>query len=323
MVRHLIIMNNLPLIGITQGDPSGIGPEIVIKALESPLLYHHCRPLIFGKEKLFKKIAKKRNIPIFFPKRAYKNSAYAAMELAAEWCLEKKIAALVTSPVDKNKISSDEGIKFIGHTDYLKARCEIFYKKRFFETMFFVGKKEKVALVTTHVPLRFVSTELSGAALKHTLLNVHAGLVHYFGVRNPRIALLGLNPHAGDGGLLAGSNDEEKKVLLPAIRWARKNKFDLHGPFPADSFFAALWNKFDATVALYHDQGLIPFKQRNFLHAVNITLGLPIIRTSVDHGVAYDIAGSGKADPSSLIAAIKLAAQLSKKGPCLQKGGGI
>lgn len=310
-------MTNLPLIGITQGDPSGIGPEIVVKALEAPLLYQYCHPVIFGNEQLFKKIAKKRNVQILFPKHVYKNSAYAALELAASSCLEKKIAALVTSPVNKNKISSDEGIKFTGHTDYLKSRCEAFYKKRFFETMFFVGKKEKMALVTTHIPLKDVPTELSADKLKHTILNVHNSLLHTFGVQNPRIALLGLNPHAGDDGLLGR---EEKRVLLPAIRWARKNKFDLHGPFPADSFFATLWNKFDATVALYHDQGLIPFKQRNFLHAVNVTLGLPIIRTSVDHGVAYDIAGSGKADPSALFAAIKLAAQLSKKGPCLPKG---
>ncbi len=311
-------MTSLPLIGITQGDPSGIGPEITAKALSGPLLYKYCRPIIFGEKKYFKNL--KKDISFLFPDRHYENSAYAALELATQWCLETKIAALVTSPVDKNKISRDEDIEFRGHTDYLKARCENFYKKRFFETMFFVGKKEKVALVTTHIPLKSVSTELSRDKLKHTILNVHNSLVHYFGVQNPRVALLGLNPHAGDGGLLGG---EEKRVLLPAIRWARKNKFDLHGPFPADSFFATLWNKFDATVALYHDQGLIPFKQRNFLHAVNITLGLPIIRTSVDHGVAYDIAGSGKADPSSLVAAIKLAAQLSKKGPCLQKGGEI
>lgn len=308
-------MKDLPLVGITQGDPSGIGPELVAKALSGPLLYRYCRPIIFGEKKYFKNMRK--DIPFLFPDRHYENSSYAALEFAARFCLQRKLGAIVTLPVNKNQISMDEGIKFFGHTDYLKSRCEAFYKKRFYETMFFVGKKEKMALVTTHIPLKDVSTELSADKLKHTVLNVHNSLLHAFGVQNPRIALLGLNPHAGDDGLLG---EEEKRVLLPVIRWAKKHKFDLRGPFPADSFFVTLWNKFDATVALYHDQGLIPFKQRNFLHAVNVTLGLPIIRTSVDHGVAYDIAGSGKADPSALFAAIKLAAQLSKKGPCLPKG---
>ncbi len=313
-------MRDLPLIGITQGDPSGIGLEIAAKALSEPLLYQYCLPIIFGEKKYFKNL--KKDIPVLFPDHPYENSSYAALELATQFCLQRKLGAMVTLPVNKNQISTDEGIKFLGHTDYLKEKCERFYKKRFYETMFFVGKKaggkkEKIALVTTHIPLRKVSTELSADKVKHTILNVHNSLLHTFGVQNPRIALLGLNPHAGDGGLLG---EEEKRVLLPAIRWARKHKFDLHGPFPADSFFATRWNKFDATVALYHDQGLIPFKQRNFLHAVNVTLGLPIIRTSVDHGVAYDIAGSGKADPSALFAAIELAAQLSKKGSCLPKG---
>lgn len=299
----------LPLIGITQGDPLGIGPEIIAKTLSKPLLHRHCRPIIFGERKHFKTL--KKDIPVVSPNHPYKNSSYAALELATQFCLQKKVGAIVTLPINKNQISGDEKIKFTGHTDYLKRRCETFYKHRFFETMFFVGKKEKIALVTTHIPLREVATELSSDKLERTILNVHHGLLHHFGIQHPKIALLGLNPHAGEEGLLG---EEEKKILLPVVRWARRRNFDLQGPFPADSFFGTHWNKFDATVALYHDQGLIPFKQKNFLQSVNLTLGLPIIRTSVDHGVAYDIKGQGKADPSSLLAAIRLAAQLAKNG---------
>lgn len=305
-------MANLPLIGITQGDSLGIGPEIITKALSDPSLYRYCRPVIFGEERLFKNLQKNRNIPVVSPNRPYKNSAYVALEMATQWHLEKKIAAIVTSPVNKKRISSDEGIKFTGHTDYLKKRCEQFYKNRFSETMLFVGKKEKIALATTHIPLKSVSKAITPERLENTIKTVDEGLRHYFGLSHPSLAILGLNPHSGDEGLLG---KEEKKYLHPAILWANKRKIDLKGPFPADSFFASLSEKFDATIALYHDQGLIPFKQKNFLQAVNLTLGLPLIRTSVDHGVAYDIHGQGKADPSSLVAAIRLAARLAKIGP--------
>jgi len=303
-------MKELPLIGITQGDALGIGPEIITKALSNPLLYRHCRPVIFGEEKLFKNLRRKKNIPILFPNRPHKNSAYAALEMATQWCLEKKIAAMVTAPVNKKRISSDEHIKFVGHTDYLKTRCEKFYKRRFTETMLFVGEKEKIALATTHIPLKDIPKAITLKGLKNTIKTVHDGLKDYFGLSHPSLAMLGLNPHSGDDGLLG---NEEKDYVRPAVRWANKHKIDLHGPFPADSFFAHLSEKFDATIALYHDQGLIPFKQKNFLRAVNVTLGLPIVRTSVDHGVAYDLTGSGKADSSSLVTAIILAARLAKR----------
>ncbi|MBI3019127.1 MAG: 4-hydroxythreonine-4-phosphate dehydrogenase PdxA [Deltaproteobacteria bacterium] len=295
-----------PVIGITQGEPTGIGPEIIAKVLQKSSLLHLCTPLIIGEPKYFKSLQKKITI---IPPRSSRVSSYEALKLAFQLSLEKKIDAIVTAPVDKHKISKEKHVIFLGHTEFFKKACEKHFKRPFHSTMFFVSPKEKLALATTHLPLKKVSGTLSKELLQKTILNVHHGLRSLFRISNPKLALLGLNPHAGEGGLLG---KEEKEILAPILSWASHQGICLEGPFAADSFFSARWRFFDATIALYHDQGLAPFKARNFHSSTNVTLGLPIIRTSVDHGVGYDIAGKNKANPLSMIAAIEWAAKLAK-----------
>jgi len=304
---------SLPWVGITQGDENGVGPEVIQKALGNPTVYEICKPLLIGDPQLFVGLKKKYPVELFFPHQKPKNSSYAALETGTSLLLQNKISAIVTAPVNKKKISADENIQFLGHTGYLQKKCEDFYKKPFFPTMIFVGRpsetKEKLALVTTHVPLKEIPHILSEDILKKTISNVHKGLITFFGFKKPSMALLGLNPHAGEEGLLG---NEEQTVFKNVFLWAKKEKFSLHGPYSADSFFAKKWKEFDITISIYHDQGLPAFKLRNYPHSVNLTLGLPIIRTSVDHGVGYDIAHSGVADETSMIEAIKLSAQMIK-----------
>ncbi len=294
-----------PTIGITQGEPSGIGPEIIIKALKKASLFRLCTPIIIGEPRYFKHLQKKIRI---LPPLDSQNSSYGALKLASQLYLEKKIDAIVTAPVDKHKISKEERLTFLGHTEFFKNACEKHFKRSFHSTMFFVSPGEKLALVTTHLPLKKVSTFLSKDLVQKTIFNVHLGLRTLFQIPTPRLALLGLNPHAGEEGLLG---QEEGLILEPVIQWARRKRIHIEGPFPADSFFSERWRLFDATIALYHDQGLAPFKTRNFHSSTNVTLGLPILRTSVDHGVGYDIAGKNKANPASMICAIEWAARLA------------
>ncbi|MBI3017362.1 MAG: 4-hydroxythreonine-4-phosphate dehydrogenase PdxA [Deltaproteobacteria bacterium] len=295
-----------PIIGITQGEPTGIGPEIIAKSLQKSSLFRFCTPIVIGEPKYFRSLQKKVTI---IPPLAAHSSSYGALTQASRLCLEKKIDAIVTAPVDKQRVSKEEGLVFLGHTEFFKKMCEKQFNHSFHSTMFFISPKEKLALVTTHLPLKKVSGALSKDVIQKTLLNVHLGLGALFKIRAPKLALLGLNPHAGEEGLLG---QEEVRILKPAIQWARQQRICVEGPFSADSFFSNRWQLFDATIALYHDQGLGPFKARNFHSSTNITLGLPIIRTSVDHGVGYDIAGKNKASPLSMIAAIEWAIQLAK-----------
>ncbi len=304
---------SLPRIGITQGDEKGVGPEVIQKALGDLTIYKICKPLLIGDPRLFVGLKKKYPVEIFFPYQKPKNSSYAALETGSTLLLQNKISAMVTAPVNKKKISADENIQFLGHTEYLQKKCEDFYKKLFFPTMLFVGRpsetKEKLALVTTHIPIKEIPHILSEELLKKTILNVHRGLITFFSFKKPSMALLGLNPHAGEEGLLG---NEEQTLFKNIFRWAKKENFSLYGPFSADSFFAKKWKEFDVTISIYHDQGLPAFKLRNYPHSVNLTLGLPIIRTSVDHGVGYDIANKAIADETSMIEAIKLSAQMIK-----------
>lgn len=299
-----------PVIGITQGEPQGIGPEIIAKALQKSSLLHLCTPIVIGEPKYFKSLQKK--IIVMDPQLGLKfsrASSYGALKLALQLSLEKKIDAIVTAPVDKHKISKEEHRIFLGHTEFFKKACEKHFKRPFHSTMFFVSPREKLALATTHLPLKKVPKALSKDLLQKTILNVYRSLQCLFQIPNPRLALLGLNPHAGEGGILG---QEEALILAPIIQWARRQRIHVEGPFPADSFFSERWHLFDATIALYHDQGLAPFKARNFHSSTNVTLGLPLIRTSVDHGVGYDIAGKNKANPLSMIAAIEWASRLAK-----------
>jgi len=176
--------------------------------------------------------------------------------------------------------------------------------------MMFLGSKWKIVLVTTHLPLKDVSRWVTASRIFSTIRLTDEGMKKYFGIPHPKIAVLGLNPHCGEGGLLG---EEEKREILPAIAEARSLGMDVEGPFPADSFFSPSDpHAFDAVISMYHDQGLIPIKMLEFKEAVNFTLGLPFIRTSVDHGTAYDIAGKGLADPTNLLKAVLTAANLSK-----------
>ncbi len=197
------------------------------------------------------------------------------------------------------------GYLFPGHTELLAHLTQASTV-----AMMFLGAKWKVVLVTTHLPLKEVSKCITCDRILTTIRLTEEGLRRYFGVSQPRLAVLGLNPHCGEGGLLG---EEEKKEILPAIAEARSLGMDVEGPFPADSFFNLSGrNVFDAVISMYHDQGLIPIKMFDFKGAVNFTLGLPFIRTSVDHGTAYDIAGKGLADPTNLVKAILTAANLLK-----------
>src|SRR3989338_2047587 len=302
----------LPIIGITQGEEKGIGPEIIQKALSDHSLFKICRPLVIGKPTLFK-FPKSCSVSIVPPLTSQTSSLGALKQAFFLWT-QGKISAIATAPVDKYAISRQEKIHFLGHTGFFKKECEHYFKKSFYPIMFFVSGYYRLALATTHIPLSQVPRTITKPLLKKTILTVHKNLKTYFGINHPRLSILGLNPHAGEGGLLGM---EEKNILHPIVLWAKRNHMSLEGPFPTDSYFSIYWRSvipsFDATIALYHDQGLSALKLKHFHHAVNVTLGLPLIRTSVDHGVGYDIANTHKANPISMIEAIKLASFLVKK----------
>jgi 4-hydroxythreonine-4-phosphate dehydrogenase len=226
------------------------------------------------------------------------------IEEAARWVRNRRLDAMTTCPIHKQAIH-DAGYSFSGHTELLAHLA-----KASLVAMMFVGPKWKVVLVTTHLPLHEVAKRITKERVLSIIQLTREGLKKYFGIPQPRVAVLGLNPHAGEGGLLG---KEEKENIIPAIEKARSQGIKVRGPFPADSFFnLSVSFSFDVVVAMYHDQGLIPIKMFDFERSVNFTLGLPFIRTSVGHGTAYDIAGKGLADPNNLINAILLASNLSK-----------
>lgn len=227
------------------------------------------------------------------------------IDRAAEGCKRGEFAALVTAPVQKS-IMAEAGLPFMGHTEYLATLCGAPLP-----VMLLVAGKLRVALATTHLPLRAVPDAITQQGLLAVLGVLHQGLRELFGIASPRIAVCGLNPHAGENGHLGR---EEQLVIEPALRQARSQGIDAQGPLPADTLFVAHnLEPFDAVLAMYHDQGLPVLKHAAFGAAVNVTLGLPIIRTSVDHGTALDLAGSGSADAGSLAAAIELAVSLAAR----------
>jgi 4-hydroxythreonine-4-phosphate dehydrogenase len=227
----------------------------------------------------------------------------ALLDLAIDGALTGEFAALVTAPVQKSLLN-EAGIAFSGHTEYLATRTGGGPA-----VMLLTGGELRVALATTHLPLAKVSGALSIESLCHTLATLAQALERWWGIRAPRIAVCGLNPHAGEGGHLG---DEELTIIQPALERARARGLDVHGPLPADTVFVPrILRNFDAVLAMYHDQGLPVIKHVAFERAVNVTLGLPILRTSPDHGTALDLAGSGTADPGSLGAALRLASRLA------------
>ena len=231
-------------------------------------------------------------------------SLLQGLRRAVEGCLSGEFAAMVTAPLQKSVIN-DAGIPFSGHTEFLAELTGTDVP-----VMLLAADKLRVALATTHLPLKDVPGALTTDGIYRVLTVLHADLVSKFGIAKPEIAVCGLNPHAGEGGHLG---EEDEAIIKPAIDAARSNGWNVRGPLPADTVFTKAGGHADAILAMYHDQGLPVIKFAGFGDVVNVTLGLPIIRTSVDHGTALDIAGQGIADPGSLFAAVSLADQLSGK----------
>ena len=279
------------------GDPSGIGPEVTLKALASPEVKGLANFLIIGD--------KGRGTYRDHPGAGSGKAAMRYLDTAVDMLSRGKADALVTAPVNKACIRKAGFPDFQGHTEYLAGKFKI---KNF--AMMFVGKNLKVTLVTRHVPLKRVPEILNSGMIYNAITLTHKYLKGYFRIKAPYLAVCGLNPHAGEGGAFG---NEEEKIIAPAIRKASKLMKNIYGPIPADVAFYETFNKsYDAVVAMYHDQGLGPFKMIHFDNGVNLTLGLPFIRTSPDHGTAFNIAGKGIADPNSMIEAIKLACRMQR-----------
>lgn len=318
------------------GDPAGVGPELIVKALSDPALYEICRPLVLGdpgalalhlagrKAGAFREISHPSEaqgkfgtvdliavcrlspdcvepcLPTVEGGKAMVDCIVTAVEMAKR----REIAAMVTCPISK-ALMHRAGHHYEGHTQLIAERTGT---QDF--VMMLAGRRLRVALATIHCALKDVPGLLSMEGILKTASVTWQAMRRDFGFDQPRIAVAGLNPHAGEEGLFG---DEEARVIEPALKAAREKGFSVEGPFPPDTlFYQAASGRFDAVIAMYHDQGLIPLKLLHFSDAVNVTLGLPIVRTSVDHGTAYDIAGKGVADPSSLKAAVRMAVAISR-----------
>jgi 4-hydroxythreonine-4-phosphate dehydrogenase len=286
----------LPVIAITLGDPAGIGPEVIAKTLRDPRLPKGFRYEVLGRPG---KIRPGKST------RASARIALAALEEAVRGCRENRFAAMVTGPVQKETMARlDPG--FIGQTEFLARRCGLPDDEA---VMVLTDPKLTVALCTNHCSLRDALRKLAPARIVHVAEQT-ARFLQQRGVAKPRLALAGVNPHAGENGLFG---DEEARLLRPALARLRRAGWNVTGPFSPDTVFHhAVRGDFDAVLCAYHDQGLIPFKLVAFHTGVNVTLGLPIIRTSPDHGTALDLAGRGVADHRSMLAAVKVAARLAQ-----------
>ncbi|SEF77700.1 4-hydroxythreonine-4-phosphate dehydrogenase [Halpernia humi] len=312
-------------VGISVGDFNGIGPEIIMKSLKDKSITDFFTPIIFASGKLFsyqKNVFKlqmnfhyvddvkdvvngkinmvnlwKDNVNVNFgtPTEESTKMAIESLEAATEALLNKDIDVLVTAPINKDEMLK-LGFKHAGHTGYLEEKMD---KKG---VMFLVTEDLKVAVSTHHIPVSEVAQNISKEKIKKQIKILNQTLIEDFCVEKPKIAVLGLNPHAGDGGAIG---TEEIEIITPAIKELFENGIFTFGPYPADSFFQpSNYKKFDAVLAMYHDQGLAPFKTISYEDGVNYTAGLPFIRTSPDHGVAYDIAGKNLADEHSFSEAI-------------------
>lgn len=316
------------VVGITQGDGNGIGYEVIIKALADERMLDLCTPVIYGSSKIFgfykkqihnieqintnvitsaKDVHQKRvNIVNCLPENVFvepgqatpesAKSAMTSLEKAVEDIKNGYIDVLVTAPINKRAMVG-EGFGYTGHTEYLEKEFGVDEV-----AMIMVCDQLKVGVVTGHIPLKDVCKSITAEAIVKKLHLMKDALQQDFGIDSPKIAVLGLNPHCGDGGLLG---DEEQRIILPAVKAANEEGILAFGPYSPDGFFGlANYNKYDAVLAMYHDQGLTPFKAIAFEEGVNYTAGLPIIRTSPDHGTAYEMAGRDKADPRSMKSAI-------------------
>ena len=314
-----ISRSNSSSVGITLGDPAGIGPEITAKALRDPSLAKLARYTLIGDAVIFKKYGLKAtsrcrliDLNNFSSLNEIKKgvnrrngvAAWSYLQKAVQLLRSKEIDALVTAPVSKEAIAlSRPG--FLGHTEYLAKSFGVANAE-----MMFVHKDLRVVIVTRHLPVKKVPQALSAKKILATIGLTNRALKKLFNIKRPRLAVCGLNPHAGESGLLG---NEEQKNIIPAIKAARQKKMNVSGPFAADTLFIPKNRKnYDALIAMYHDQGLTPAKALYFDTLVNLTLGLPFIRTSPDHGTAFDIAGKNRADAGSMKEAIKLAVRLSR-----------
>ncbi len=275
-------------LAVTLGDPAGIGPEIVDKALqtrfEAEIQVVPTGPPCSGR-----------------PSAETGRAALKAIDQAIDLAMKGAVDGIVTAPVSKKHIL-EAGVPFIGHTEYLAARAGVQQP-----TMLHVSDKLRVSIVTTHVSMRKLPSMITVDRILHTIRDTHEALRRYFGFLEPRLAVTGLNPHAGEGGAFGR---EEIEVIAPAVEVARKEGVLVSGPFGGDTLFLrAVRGEFDAVVAMYHDQALAPIKTIA-PDAVNVTLGLPFVRTSVDHGTAFDIAGQNKADAGPMIHAIRVAIRM-------------
>ena len=299
-------MTSRPRIAVTVGDPAGIGPEIAHKAAADPRLESLCEIVLYGPSSDEEVARFERGRVTAEAGRA----AYDAIVQAVDDARAGKVDAIATAPINKAAFAA-AGLAWRGHTDLL---AHLTGAPRV--AMMFYAEALRVVLATVHIPLADVPGTLT-QELVEGIIDLTAAELPRFGIASPRLALAGLNPHAGEHGLIGR---EDGDVLVPAVAACRSRGVAIDGPFPADTIFGrAIGGEFDAVVACYHDQGLIPIKLVAFGRAVNVTLGLPIVRTSVDHGTAFDIAGRGIADPSSLIEAITLAARLA--GAPAPRGG--
>jgi 4-hydroxythreonine-4-phosphate dehydrogenase len=324
----------LPKIAITMGDPGGIGPEIIVAAHGRRELFSWCRPVVYGDPGILRRAAAVLGSPLTiageedtgpgriavsarsrldpetvpFGRLSLPGSVAMAgyIRSATEDVLSGKAAAVVTCPVTKEGLRA-AGLPFPGHTEYLSHLCggaDV--------VMMLAGDRLRVALVTIHVGLRRALELLSSALIEQTVRITDAFFRKHMGTDSPRIAVAAVNPHAGEAGMFG---DEESRLVAPAIAACRARGIDATGPYPPDTiFYRAYHGAFDVVVAMTHDHGLIPLKLVHFEDAVNVTMGLPVVRTSVDHGTAYDIAGKGTASPASLLAAVRMAGRMTKAG---------
>ena len=297
------------MIAITIGDPSGIGPEVTAKALGAELPRDDTHYVIIGDHPLVRELKSDR-VRLFSPDGGAV-PALAAMtylKAGAEMCLRGEAKALVTAPVSKEAIIRAGFKDFVGQTEYLSALAGTMKTAMMLLGADDRGRWLRVALATTHLPIRRVADQLTQPKIE-LAIELAARACDQLGLARGRVAVCGLNPHAGEGGNLG---IEEQTVISPAVRACKARGLDVHGPFAADAlFYYVLRGDYDAVVAMYHDQGLVPLKMIGFERGVNWTLGLPFVRTSPDHGTAFDIAGKNLANPSSMIESIRLAKQLA------------
>ncbi len=325
----------LPYIGISLGDMNGIGPEVIIKTLSDDRFLAIATPIIYGSAKIVSFYRKQLEAESFsyhqlLPSEAFKPGvvnvvncweenvvirpgkateeagkyAFLSLEQATDDLLEGRLDALVTAPINK-KTMQQESFEFPGHTEYLISKSQ-----QSQGLMLMISENLRIGVVTGHIPLSKVATSITEQGIRDKLRILTKSLQQDFNIIKPKIAVLGLNPHSGDQGLLG---NEEQELLEPLLNDLKNNGQLVFGPFPADGFFGSQqYHNYDAVLAMYHDQGLIPFKSLSFGTGVNYTAGLPVIRTSPDHGTAYALAGKNKADESSFRAALFSALDLVK-----------